>query len=430
MNVFAGHLLAPRRLALRLVSWLRQFSIFEKVIVANSAIIILDTGAGWWITQHNPEPYHYLIDTSFIALAALLGVAINFALLRAAFAPLRSVLATIRAVEQGDLDARVETWNTDADALALSRTFNAMLDRLALARDEASARVLHAQEAERRRLALELHDQTGQSLTALALHAEAIVQRLAADQTPAATQARHQAERLGALAQRTLAEVQALSRQLRPPLLDDLGLVAALHWLAEDASERLRVAVRVRAPGHDSATLRPWRASDRIAPRPITTGVPPQRLPEAVETALFRIAQESLTNAVRHGHARQIVVALRWTATRVTLTVADDGRGFDPAAAPSARRSSAGPGGLGLEGMLDRARLLGGALLLRSRPGYGCVVRVVVPLPLRRPADARPSEAVAPAAEVAPRDHPSPAAVAADAWPGGSVDLLPDEVLP
>src|SRR5215831_5448014 len=86
--------------------WLWHLSIFEKVIVANSAIILLETVAGWWITQHNPETYHYLIDTSFIALTALAGIAVNFLLLRAAFAPLHNVLATIQAVEDGDLEAR------------------------------------------------------------------------------------------------------------------------------------------------------------------------------------------------------------------------------------------------------------------------------------------------------------------------------------
>ena len=121
-----------------------------------------------------------------------------------------------------------------------------MLDRLEDMHRESAARVLRAQEEERRHLALELHDQTGQSLTALALHAEAIAQRLEDEHSTNANQARQQVEQLGLLAQRTLTEVQELSRQLRPPLLDDVGLEAALRWLAEDASERLKVEVTVR----------------------------------------------------------------------------------------------------------------------------------------------------------------------------------------
>ncbi len=339
-----------RALFVRSTRHLRAFTTFEKVIVANSGVILLGTLAGWWITQHNPETYHYLIDTGFIALAALAGLAINFLLLRAAFAPLHGVLATIRAVERGDLEARAEAQPRDPDAAELARGFNAMLDRLELARHELAARVLQAQEEERRRLALELHDQTGQSLTALTLHAEAIAQSLRMPTPETSERARQQAERLSALAQRTLAEVQALSRQLRPPMLDDLGLAAALRWLAEDASDRLGVAIRVRVRLRDD-----------------------ERMSSTSESALFRIAQEAVTNAVRHGHAKVVRLALRRLDKAVTLTVADDGCGF-------ATSASTSYSGLGLEGMRERARLAQGTLTIRSAPGRGCTVRALVPL--------------------------------------------------
>lgn len=351
---------------------LRQLSTFEKVIVANSAIILLDTVAGWWITQHNPETYHYVIDTAFIALAALLCLAVNFALLRAAFAPLHSMLGTIRAVERGDLEARAQTDGGNLDVLALAHAFNDMLDRLERTRDETASRVLRAQEDERRRIALELHDETGQSLTALALHAAAIAQRLASEPSDAATQARSHAEHLAALAQRTLGEVQALSRQLRPPLLDDLGLPAALRWLAEDAQERLGVPVTVRVRVCAAVD----HAGGETSERDSDDEPPGQRMPTEFETALFRITQESLTNAVRHGRASGVWVALRQGDARVTLTIADNGCGFDPA------QSAATGRGLGLEGMRERARLVNGRLAIRSRRGRGCVVRVTAPLTL------------------------------------------------
>lgn len=367
----------------RQIRWQRRFTTFEKAILANSIIIVLDTIAGWWITQHNPEAYHYIIDTTFIALAAILGLTVNFLLLRAAFAPLHTVLKTIRAVEAGDLDARVEAHESDADALALARAFNAMLDRLEKARDDTAARVLRAQETERRRLAIELHDQTGQSLTALALHAEAIAQRLSGEQSVASVQAHKQAERLGLLAQQTLAEVQVLSRQLRPPMLDDLGLPAALRWLAKDAGARLGIAVRVRIREI------PPSAHDLTAVTP-SLSTPPQpsqetdtRLPNDVETALFRITQESMTNAVRHGHARLLRVALRQTMRHVTLTVADDGVGFQLARGLDSRKCSAS-GGLGLEGMRERVRSLGGTCIVRSWPGRGTAVHVTLPLDAMR----------------------------------------------
>jgi two-component system sensor histidine kinase UhpB len=340
----------------RISQWATGLSIFERVIVANSAIIVLATVAGWWLTQHNAEVYHFIIDTTFIGLAALSGVIVNFILLRAAFAPLRRVLSTIHAVERGDLSARVDVRAGDADTATLARAFNGMLDRLAEMRDEAAELTLRAQEEERRRLALELHDQTGQSLTALTLHAQAIGQTLAHERSDAAIRAQAQAERLNALAQRTLVEVQAIARQLRPSLLDDLGVVAALSWLAEDAEERLGVAARVKIAGDE-----------------LEAGA---RIPTEIETALYRIAQESLTNAVRHGKARHIAIQLRSSAQALILTIADDGAGF-ALGDEMARRER---GGLGVYGMRERARLLGGSLRLRSAPGHGCVVRATVPM--------------------------------------------------
>src|SRR5579872_5079668 len=255
-----------------LVSFARGLSTFEKVVVANSAVIILDTLAGWWITQHDPETYHYLIDTSFIALAGILGLAINFVLLRAAFAPLRGIFTAIRAIAQGDVDTRAMVPPHDADARALAQAFNAMLDELARLRDESAANILHAQEAERRQVALELHDQTGQNLTALALHAQAIAQQLAGIPDPAAAHALAQVDRLNALTQQTLMDVQILSRQLRPPLLDDRGLEAALRWLARDGGDRLGVRVRLRMRGFESEQRGDERLSDEM------------------ETTLFRVA--------------------------------------------------------------------------------------------------------------------------------------------
>ncbi len=374
--------------------WSRA-STFEKVIIANSAIISLDTAAGWWITQHDPETYHYLIDTAFIVAALLIALAINFAFLRAAFAPLHNVFATIRAVEAGNLDARVRAPDHDADAVALARAFNSMLDRLAFLHNETAVRVLRAQEDERRRLALELHDQTGQSLTALALHAETIARRLEHEHTDAALLARAQAEHLGVLAQKTLAEVQALSRQLRPPLLDDVGLAAAIRWLASDSSERLHTSIRVRVRGvaSEDVSSAPAKAPDErgglalLAPEhpdAMTAAVPPgeQRLPADVETALFRVAQEAITNAVRHGQATRVQVALRRRAEDVMLTVADDGMGFDPPSRAIGPHERQARWGLGLEGMRERVRTLSGSLIIRSQPGRGCAVRAVIPLHL------------------------------------------------
>ena len=352
----------------------RPVTAFEKAIAANSAIIVIETGVGYWITQHNPEAYHYLIDTTFIALAALLGVIVNFFALRASFAPLTRALGIIQAVERGDLEARLPSAESDPDAQALAAAFNHMLDQLEQARDEAARQVVRAHEAERRQVALELHDQIGQSLTALTLHAQALGRRL--DGAPIDPRAAEQAQRLATLAQQTLAEVQSLSHLLRPALLDDAGLPAALRALASEAHERLGVETQLDLRADDHAR----EDGERVA--------------GDVETALYRIAQESLTNAVRHGHARHVWLRLRRGPGRISLLIRDDGAGFDPAATERGR-------GLGLPGMRERAHLVGGALRVRARPGAGCVVWAHAPLPSPEAIDA-PAEALTPPAMMAP----------------------------
>jgi two-component system, NarL family, sensor histidine kinase UhpB len=162
------------------------------------------------------------------------------------------------------------------------------------------------------------------------------------------------------LAQQTLTEVQALSRQLRPALLDDVGLGAALRWLAEDAQQRLGITLRVVV-----------RTSER--------------LPSDYDTALFRIVQECLTNAVRHGNATRAACLLRQSGDRVALTFADNGSGFDLVVQRTRRVDQPLTSGSGVQGMQLRIRPLGGTLTLRTQPGHGCCVRAILPRPTPAP---------------------------------------------
>ncbi|MFN3305061.1 MAG: cache domain-containing protein [Roseateles sp.] len=222
-------------------------------------------------------------------------------------------------------------------ALNLSEHRHAEAKLRALARE-----VVDSQEDERARLARELHDGVSQALVATKLLIES------AQQQPAA------AERLQALAlQRlnsTLAEVRHLSHALRPALLDTLGLAAALQHLAAefDAAGGTRFAAEV--------------SGDEVA------------LPDAVKTALFRIAQEALNNAARHAHATAVTVALRFEAGGgLALAIQDDGRGFDAEAAQAQPDR-----GLGLRSMRERAAALGAQLSLQTLPGTGCRLGVTL----------------------------------------------------
>jgi signal transduction histidine kinase len=227
---------------------------------------------------------------------------------------------------------------------------NVELTRLARRFEALSARLIDVQEAERRLLARELHDEIGQALTAvkLSLHAADGVEGRA-------SRAAALAEAI-AIVDRALGQVRSMSLQLRPSLLDDLGLGAAAQWF-----------VKSQAPKSD---LDFEFAAD----------LPPERLPRALETPCFRILQEAVTNVIRHAQARRVWVDLRCLAGRLVLTVRDDGRGFDVAAAleEAARGES-----LGLLGMQERAQLAGGAMTITPGEGAGTIVRAEFPIGAR-----------------------------------------------
>ena len=201
--------------------------------------------------------------------------------------------------------------------------------------------VWRVQEDERRRLARDLHDGLGQNLTALKHR----LAQVAGELGPGQDALRTRMEAAIALCSASLEDTRQLSRLLRPPILDDLGLVPALRWLARSVEESSGLAVVVELgdlPSLDGDT----------------------------QTLLFRIAQEALHNAVRHAHAQSVLLRLVATAGELQLQVIDDGAGFDPTQA----------GGSGLGGMRERLRLHGGRLELRSAPGQGTRLRATVPL--------------------------------------------------
>lgn len=332
-----------------------HLSLFEKVIIVNSLLLLGGALAGLWVTSHNLESHHYLIDTAFIVGATLLGLLANFLLLCASFRPLFTLLATIRAVSGGKTGQRARITPSDQEISELAQAFNTMMDRLEATRREQTMLIIQAQEEERRRIALELHDETGQNMTALLVHTELLNQTLqllpeSLIQAQTRAQLAGGLRQLTKLTQDTLENVRVLAQQLRPSVLDDLGMPAAFRWLAEDGRQRLRLEVKLQMDGLANA-----------------------HFPPAYETALFRIAQESLTNAARHGQAHQVTITLAREMQQIRLTIHDDGCGFDAAKQPP---------GLGIFGMNERASLLGGTLAIASRPGQGTTVRADLPLPV------------------------------------------------
>jgi two-component system, NarL family, sensor histidine kinase UhpB len=279
-------------------------------------------------------------------LVALVGglvvtLAIDLLLLRLVLTPLRRLAALM-----GDIDpmspgnrAPVSNWMS-TEMITLSRAFNTMLDRLEAERRESAHRALAAQESERLRIARELHDEVGQTLTAVALRAER-----AASELPEQAQALALGE-IVATVHRSLDDVRRIARELRPEALDDLGLIDALISLC----------------------LRMERQGARRVLRELQ-GPMPALSPE-VELVIYRVAQEALTNAFRHADASQVRVALQHTQDDlVVLRVSDDGRGL-PTPMPA--------GVTGLAGMRERAILIGGKIEIHSPPGAGVEVCLTV----------------------------------------------------
>jgi signal transduction histidine kinase len=253
----------------------------------------------------------------------------------------RPIGVVIAHDRQGGADPRF----TDDDL----RVAEALAARAAVAVDlsdrvsrDAVRRVVEAQEAERARLARELHDETGQALTSMLLALKPL------EQAVDAPEAKQAVDGLRELVVTTLQNVRRLAVELRPAALDDFGLSAALERLAATISEQSGTQVDLEA---------------RLGER---------RLAAEVETTLYRIVQEALTNVVKHAAATRASVTLTRKGASVLAVVEDDGRGFDVAAA--------GNGGLGLVGMRERLALLGGRLTIEASPGSGTTLVAEVPL--------------------------------------------------
>jgi len=288
-----------------------------------------------------------LVITLFVAA---IGVAAASLLTWLLTRPILDLVDTTQQVGDGDLSARASYW-ADDEIGSLSVAFNQMLDdleenRATIAETEAARtrlldKLITAQEEERKRIARELHDTVGQSLSSLIVGI-AVLDRLSGEEAELKSR---ELQRLGA---ETLTEVRDLSRELRPSALDDLGLTAALERYAEDFSIRYDgISADVQA------NL-------------------PDRLPPAVETALYRIVQEAMTNAARHGDGTNVSILLVQRPDTVRAIIDDNGSGFNPEAV---RRNQTS---VGVHAMQERAELLGGQLEIESGPD-GTTVYVEVP---------------------------------------------------
>jgi two-component system, NarL family, sensor histidine kinase UhpB len=296
-------------------------SLFWRVFLTNAALLVAAAIA----LVITPATVSFPVAlTELVVLAAGLGaiIALNLVLLRRVFQPLRTLSALMRGVDPLNPGARARIDTRDRELAELTSAFNDMIDRLETERRDSARSALKAQEDERLRVARELHDEVGQRLTAVMLQVDDEVAR----------------EELRA----ALEEVREIGRGLRPEALDDLGLAAALRSLVTSLEQRtgLHVERDIRAPG---------------------------RLSPEQELVAYRIAQEAVTNALRHGDGGDIRVQLRCDDGATVLVVEDAGPGVGDAA-----------DGTGIRGMRERAVLVGARLDLDSRADRGTRVRLVL----------------------------------------------------
>jgi two-component system sensor histidine kinase UhpB len=309
------------------------------VLLVTLTIFAASLASGLNLTVHD-QRWQFVV----LAMALVLTLAVNLWMLQRRFAPLDRLIDRIEHVDPSAPSSfRPEAANAK-EVERLERSFRSLLDRVVVERRRSGQLVLRAQEEERRRVARDLHDEVNQALTAILLRLEALAQ----DAPPGRAD---EVAELKRLANSAMDELLNLARQLRPAALDDHGLVAAIDAQLKQFSTRSGIQAALSTTGDPSA------------------------LDEDLQTAVYRVTQEALANAARHAGASRVEVDLAANGTGAELHVRDDGQGFDLAAPPSETSGA----GLGLEGMSERARLVGGALDVRSSPGGGTSVTLRVP---------------------------------------------------
>lgn len=313
-----------------------DISIFWRVCLVNAAVFAAATA----VLAATPATVSYPIAASELAvlLVGLAAIVVgNAALMKTVLAPLDSLRHLMAKVDLLRPGQRLPESGHGPIREVIS-AFNAMVDRLEAERATSNHRALVAQEEERRRVAQELHDEVGQSLTAVLLGLRQVADRVPADLAPEVGLAQE-------AARSSIEEVGRVVRRLRPGVLDDLGLCSALASL-----------------GTEHARLTGSRVQRRL-----DSSLP--RLDPAVELAVYRVAQEALTNVARHAGADEVVVELAATEEgRVLLRITDDGRGMDGS-----------DEGAGIRGMRERALLLGARLDVGSRRSGGTEVCLLAP---------------------------------------------------
>jgi two-component system sensor histidine kinase UhpB len=281
------------------------------------------------------------LEFALLAMAIMLALLANIMMLRRRFSPLEELIDRLERIDPAhgvSFDQPASGSMEEVDRL--STTFKRLLERIESERRRSGRLVLRAQEEERKRVARDLHDEVNQALTAILLRLQALMQDAPSPEVE------RELSQLKRLVNQAMEELLQLARQLRPTALDDHGLLSALEGQVRRFGEQQGIEARLHTRGEASA------------------------LGDDQQLVVYRVAQEALANVARHAKATRVEVDLATRDGGIDLCVRDDGRGFDATLPPS---------GLGLEGMAERARLVGGELSVYSSAGRGTTVTLHVP---------------------------------------------------
>ena len=326
---------------------MRSRTLLTQVLAVNAVLVAVTAALAAIFTTARLQDAASVPGISLLVVSVLLVILLNSLLLRHRLEPLANLVRTMNEVDLAKPGTRAEVDSHAAKEIkALTASFNGMLERLEDERKSAGRAVVRGQEQERAQIAQDLHDEVNQALTAIKL-------RLSATMQDAPYALIDELKETKKLVDRAMDELLQIARALRPTALDDHGLISALQSQVTDFGERTGIRSTFHRHG-DLATMT-----------------------DEEQLVIYRVTQESLSNIAHHSGARKVDVDLSFTGNTI-LKVADDGGGFDALAANRNGKLRGRPGGLGLNGMRERALLVGGNLTIFSRPGEGTTVELTM----------------------------------------------------
>jgi two-component system sensor histidine kinase UhpB len=288
----------------------------------------------------------------FLALFILISIlVVSLTMNRLVTKKVAKFVEAARRFGQGDFAQRI-IFQADDEFKRLAQSFNQMAGKLEKKIEQERkyiSRIIDAQESERKRISRELHDELGQALTAIKYNLE-IIER---DLPENLSEGKERLKEVESLSSQMLVQLRRLSHDLRPPILDDLGLLPTLRWYIESYGKRWKIKTHYESTGFH------------------------QKLNPELETALYRVIQEALTNVAKHARADDVHIHLGCTDSAIIVTITDNGMGFDPQEVSALETQKRG---YGIIGMQERISSFGGRIDIRSRRGAGTQITIEIPL--------------------------------------------------